>query len=157
MAVSMGAGTAVILTLSSPPPPPPPYDTTFRRRFVNLNAKSSRIFGVSRTLRCSNFRVFSISEGSSQGDFYGSSNDVSLTPPSAITFAKGLLKFVISNLLPLALVGGVALGFSSPVLGCLAHKYSLSKFITCWLFFLSGKFFHVVLNYVFVSFFVVLC
>ncbi|XP_057534100.1 probable sodium/metabolite cotransporter BASS4, chloroplastic [Amaranthus tricolor] len=135
MAVSMGAGTAVILTLS---PPPPPYDTTFRRRFENLNVKSSRIFGVSRTLRSFKFRVFSISEGPSQGDFYGSSNDVSLTPPSVITFVKGLLKFVISNLLPLALVGGVALGFSSPVLGCLAHKYSLSKFITCWLFFLSG-------------------
>lgn len=55
-----------------------------------------------------------------------------------LTFAEGLLKFMFSNLLPLALVGGVALGFYSPALGCLAHKYSLSKLITCWLFFLSG-------------------
>lgn len=44
-----------------------------------------------------------------------------------------------------ALVGGAALGFTSPTLGCLAHKYSLSKFITCWLFFLSGKCLYVLL------------
>uniref|UniRef100_A0A803N265 Uncharacterized protein n=1 Tax=Chenopodium quinoa TaxID=63459 RepID=A0A803N265_CHEQI len=73
-----------------------------------------------------------------KGDVYGNSNNIILTSTPALTFMKGLLKFVLSNFLPLALVGGVALGFYSPALGCLAHKYSFSKFITCWLFFLSG-------------------
>ncbi|XP_010686026.2 probable sodium/metabolite cotransporter BASS4, chloroplastic isoform X2 [Beta vulgaris subsp. vulgaris] len=133
MAVSMEAGTAVILTLS-----PPPIPAIFRRRFQNSLGKSSLFSGTSLSTRTSNLRIFSVSQRPSQGDFYGGSNDVTLTPVSVLTFAKGLLKFIFANLLPLALVGGAALGFTSPTLGCLAHKYSLSKFITCWLFFLSG-------------------
>ena len=51
-----------------------------------------------------------------QGDFYGSSNDVSLTPPSVITFVKGLLKFVISNLLPLGELVDLLESFSVKVI-----------------------------------------
>ncbi|XP_021863909.1 probable sodium/metabolite cotransporter BASS4, chloroplastic isoform X2 [Spinacia oleracea] len=134
MAVSVEAGTAVILTLS----PPPLTAANFRRRFPKSLRQSSLFSGVSLTIRSPNFRNITVSQRSSQGDFYGSSKDLSLTPTPVLTFAKGLLKFVLSNFLPLALVGGVALGFYSPALGCLAHKYSLSKYITCWLFFLSG-------------------
>lgn len=37
-----------------------------------------------------------------------------------------------------ALVGGVALGFANPNLGCLADSYSLSKFSTFGIFIISG-------------------
>uniref|UniRef100_A0A803LD33 Sodium/metabolite cotransporter BASS4, chloroplastic n=1 Tax=Chenopodium quinoa TaxID=63459 RepID=A0A803LD33_CHEQI len=134
MAVSMEAGTAVILSLS----PPPPVAAFLRRRFPIYLGKSSLFSGVSLSTRSSIFRNANFSRRCSQGDVYGNSNNIILTPAPVLTFMKGLLKFVLSNFLPLALVGGVALGFYSPALGCLAHKYSFSKFITCWLFFLSG-------------------
>ena len=38
-----------------------------------------------------------------------------------------------------ALVGGVALGFANPTLGCLADSYSLSKFSTFGIFIISGS------------------
>lgn len=38
-----------------------------------------------------------------------------------------------------ALVSGVAVGLANPTLGCLADKYSLSKFSTFGIFIISGK------------------
>ncbi|KAK9280612.1 hypothetical protein L1049_014307 [Liquidambar formosana] len=52
--------------------------------------------------------------------------------------AKVLLNFVGTNFLPIALVSGVALGIANPTLGCLAHRYSLSKLSTFGIFFISG-------------------
>ncbi|XP_025821053.1 probable sodium/metabolite cotransporter BASS4, chloroplastic isoform X3 [Panicum hallii] len=57
-------------------------------------------------------------------------------PPPALGAA--LLDFARSNFLPLALVGGVILGLLDPNLGCLAHKYSLSKYSTFGIFVISG-------------------
>ncbi|KAJ0721682.1 putative sodium bile acid cotransporter, sodium/solute symporter superfamily [Helianthus annuus] len=37
-----------------------------------------------------------------------------------------------------ALIGGVALGLANPTLGCLAHKYHVSKVSTFGIFFISG-------------------
>ncbi|KAH7536951.1 probable sodium/metabolite cotransporter BASS4, chloroplastic [Ziziphus jujuba] len=55
-----------------------------------------------------------------------------------LTWAKSLLNFASDNFLPLALVGGVALGLANPSLGCLADRYSLSKFSTFGIFIISG-------------------
>ncbi|XP_078157255.1 sodium Bile acid symporter family [Carex rostrata] len=49
-----------------------------------------------------------------------------------------LLKFLEANFLPLALVVGVIVGLLNPTPGCLAHKYSFSKFSTFGIFFISG-------------------
>lgn len=49
-----------------------------------------------------------------------------------------LLNFAANNFLPLALIGGVALGFANPTLGCLADKYYLSKVSTFCIFIISG-------------------
>ncbi|CAN8254485.1 unnamed protein product [Cochlearia groenlandica] len=53
-------------------------------------------------------------------------------------YVKNFLDFASDNFLPLALVSGVGLGFANPALGCLADKYSLSKFSTCGIFIISG-------------------
>ncbi|XP_024013014.1 probable sodium/metabolite cotransporter BASS4, chloroplastic [Eutrema salsugineum] len=53
-------------------------------------------------------------------------------------FGNELLNFASDNFLPLALVSGVGLGFANPTLGCLADKYSLSRFSTCGIFIISG-------------------
>lgn len=54
-------------------------------------------------------------------------------------------------LLSVALVCGVAFGVADPTLGCLAHKYSLSRVSTFGIFFISGNFSNVYL-YFFSSF-----
>ncbi|KAF8686664.1 hypothetical protein HU200_043494 [Digitaria exilis] len=59
-----------------------------------------------------------------------------VVPPPSLQAA--LLGFVRSNFLPLALVGGVILGLLDPTLGCLAHKFSLSKYSTFGIFVISG-------------------
>ncbi|KAI3799622.1 hypothetical protein L1987_34921 [Smallanthus sonchifolius] len=43
-----------------------------------------------------------------------------------------------NNFLPLALIGGVALGLANPSPGCLAHRYQLSKVSTIGIFIISG-------------------
>ncbi|AQK71494.1 putative sodium/metabolite cotransporter BASS4 chloroplastic [Zea mays] len=53
------------------------------------------------------------------------------------TRGPALLGFVRSNFLPLALIGGIILGLLDPTLGCLAHKYSLSKYSTFGIFVIS--------------------
>nr|XP_043612894.1 probable sodium/metabolite cotransporter BASS4, chloroplastic isoform X2 [Erigeron canadensis] len=58
--------------------------------------------------------------------------------PSFSIFVQPLLNFASSNFLPLALIGGVALGLTNPSLGCLAHRYHLSKCSTFGIFIISG-------------------
>lgn len=53
--------------------------------------------------------------------------------------AEPLMHFVSSNFLPLALIGGVSLGLANPTLGCLAHRYHVSKFSTFGIFIISGE------------------
>ncbi|KAL5716825.1 putative sodium/metabolite cotransporter bass4 [Ranunculus cassubicifolius] len=53
-------------------------------------------------------------------------------------WAQPLFKFVETNFLPTALVSGVALGLVNPTLGCVAQKYSISKFTTFGIFLISG-------------------
>ncbi|KVI05061.1 probable sodium/metabolite cotransporter BASS4, chloroplastic [Cynara cardunculus var. scolymus] len=71
-------------------------------------------------------------------------NDDANQPPQELGLsnflvsAEPLLKFAASNFLPLALIGGVALGLTNPSLGCLAHSYHLSKFSTFGIFIISG-------------------
>uniref|UniRef100_A0A1D1ZJ19 Probable sodium/metabolite cotransporter BASS4, chloroplastic n=1 Tax=Anthurium amnicola TaxID=1678845 RepID=A0A1D1ZJ19_9ARAE len=55
-----------------------------------------------------------------------------------LSWARPLVDFASSNFLPLALVSGVALGFLNPTPGCLAHKYSISKFSAFGIFVISG-------------------
>ncbi|XP_065870128.1 probable sodium/metabolite cotransporter BASS4, chloroplastic isoform X2 [Euphorbia lathyris] len=55
-----------------------------------------------------------------------------------LNWGKPLLNFVDTNFLPLALIGGVAVGLANPTFGCLADKYSLSKVSTFGIFFISG-------------------
>ncbi|KAL4576744.1 hypothetical protein LXL04_012843 [Taraxacum kok-saghyz] len=52
--------------------------------------------------------------------------------------AEPLLSFASSNFLPLALIGGVALGLANPGPGCLAHRYQLSIVSTFGIFIISG-------------------
>ncbi|XAR60126.1 hypothetical protein NMG60_11033378 [Bertholletia excelsa] len=54
------------------------------------------------------------------------------------TVAKLLLNFAITNFLPIALVSGVVLGIAFPSLGCLAHKFGVSKLCTFGIFLISG-------------------
>lgn len=64
-------------------------------------------------------------------------------PPSSgmaesSSWATPLLNFASNNFLPIALIGGVVLGLANPSLGCLAHRYHLSKFSTFGIFIISG-------------------
>ncbi|OVA03572.1 putative sodium bile acid cotransporter [Macleaya cordata] len=68
----------------------------------------------------------------------GNGDQHSSISPVVLTLGKSLLNFAVTNFLPLALVSGVALGLSNPTLGCLAHKYSVSKFSTFGIFLISG-------------------
>uniref|UniRef100_A0A0E0CLG8 Probable sodium/metabolite cotransporter BASS4, chloroplastic n=1 Tax=Oryza meridionalis TaxID=40149 RepID=A0A0E0CLG8_9ORYZ len=60
--------------------------------------------------------------------------------PAATSSPLGsaLVGFARSNFLPLALIAGIALALVDPTLGCLAHKYSLSKYSTFGIFLISG-------------------
>uniref|UniRef100_A0A7C9ATW6 Uncharacterized protein n=1 Tax=Opuntia streptacantha TaxID=393608 RepID=A0A7C9ATW6_OPUST len=57
---------------------------------------------------------------------------------NGLKLVQPLLNFAANNFLPLALIGGVALGFANPTLGCLADKYHLSKVSTFCIFIISG-------------------
>ncbi|KAF0934227.1 hypothetical protein E2562_023591 [Oryza meyeriana var. granulata] len=54
------------------------------------------------------------------------------------SLGAAVVDFARSNFLPLALITAVALGLLDPTLGCLAHKYSLSKYSTFGIFLISG-------------------
>ncbi|XP_021887862.1 probable sodium/metabolite cotransporter BASS4, chloroplastic [Carica papaya] len=66
----------------------------------------------------------------------GGQADITSGPAKGLT--KQFLDFASNNFLPFALVSGVAIGFANPSLGCLADRYSLSKFSTVGIFIISG-------------------
>ncbi|XP_008784001.1 probable sodium/metabolite cotransporter BASS4, chloroplastic isoform X1 [Phoenix dactylifera] len=78
------------------------------------------------------------------GKVYGDGNYQSKDSNTRKVFSwtQPLLDFVGTNFLPLALVSGITLGLINPTLGCLAHKYSLSRFSACGIFFISGLMLH---------------
>lgn len=53
-------------------------------------------------------------------------------------FISSYRSIALSQLFCVALVSGVALGLANPTLGCLAHKYGLSKVSTFGIFLISG-------------------
>ncbi|XP_030526711.1 probable sodium/metabolite cotransporter BASS4, chloroplastic [Rhodamnia argentea] len=65
-------------------------------------------------------------------------NDYAPKTPRKVKAGNPFSKFVADNFLPLALIGGVALGLANPSLGCLADRYYLSKFSTFGIFIISG-------------------
>ncbi|KAJ3675097.1 hypothetical protein LUZ60_004139 [Juncus effusus] len=67
-----------------------------------------------------------------------SNNNEKTSNISSHNVGKSVLSFLTNNFLPLALIGGVVLGLLNPNPGCVAHKYSLSKFSTFAIFFISG-------------------
>ncbi|KAF5446293.1 hypothetical protein F2P56_031929 [Juglans regia] len=83
-------------------------------------------------------RPVSALERPDQGDGNGDKVDPVSGSSSGLGLVKPLLDFATNNFLPLALVGGVALGLANPSLGCLADRYSLSKFSTFGIFIISG-------------------
>ncbi|KAJ8615018.1 hypothetical protein MRB53_004220 [Persea americana] len=83
--------------------------------------------------------IFRASGGNSnQVEAFGSEGSGDLNSGNVLTWAQPLLKFAKDNFLPLALVSGVALGLANPTLGCLLHKYGLSKVSTFGIFLISG-------------------
>ncbi|XP_074296857.1 putative sodium/metabolite cotransporter BASS4, chloroplastic [Silene latifolia] len=68
----------------------------------------------------------------------GNSNPEAKNSGNLLQLAKPILDFTANNFLPLALVGGVALGLANLGLGCLADQYSLSKVSTFCIFIISG-------------------
>ncbi|KAL8257853.1 hypothetical protein R6Q59_029894 [Mikania micrantha] len=78
------------------------------------------------------------STSSDQGDGGLNQPGEHLRPSKFSVSAEPLLNFVASNFLPLALIGGVALGLANPSLGCFAHRYHVSKFSAFGIFFISG-------------------
>ncbi|XP_071732992.1 probable sodium/metabolite cotransporter BASS4, chloroplastic isoform X2 [Rutidosis leptorrhynchoides] len=73
-----------------------------------------------------------------QGNGSTNQHRLQLGLPSFSISAEPLLNFASNNFLPLALIGGVALGLANPSLGCLAHRYHVSKFSTFGIFIISG-------------------
>lgn len=83
--------------------------------------------------------IFRASGGNSnQVEAFGSEGSGDPNSGNVLTRAQPLLKFAKDNFLPLALVSGVALGLANPTLGCLLHKYGLSKVSTFGIFLISG-------------------
>ncbi|KAM0940366.1 putative sodium bile acid cotransporter, sodium/solute symporter superfamily [Dioscorea sansibarensis] len=76
--------------------------------------------------------------GSDQVDGRGDHHLGRSNSSDIFSWAWPLLDFAAKNFLPLALVGGIAVGLADPTLGCLAHKFSLSRVSTFGIFFISG-------------------
>ncbi|KAJ3700160.1 hypothetical protein LUZ61_003865 [Rhynchospora tenuis] len=74
--------------------------------------------------------------GQGEGNSNNGSSEVSIQ--AGFSQLGKLVNFFESNFLPLALVGGIIFGLLNPTPGCLAHKYSFSKFSTFGIFFISG-------------------
>ncbi|KAK1416569.1 hypothetical protein QVD17_32360 [Tagetes erecta] len=75
---------------------------------------------------------------SAQGNDGLNRSDRQFGVSSLLVSAEPLLSFIGNNFLPLALIGGVALGLANPALGCLAHRYHVSKFSPFGIFIISG-------------------
>ncbi|XP_010912271.1 probable sodium/metabolite cotransporter BASS4, chloroplastic isoform X2 [Elaeis guineensis] len=106
---------------------------SFPREFLIAIAPPS-LFAESRQV----VRYLRATGGSDQ--VYGDGNDQSKDSniQKVFSWTQPLLDFVGTNFLPLALVSGITIGLVNPTPGCLAHKYSWSRFSTCGIFFISG-------------------
>jgi sodium/bile acid cotransporter 7 len=90
---------------------------------------------IVRTLSLNTIRA---TYNSNQGNADASNHKNVLISANVSNLTKALLNFTMTNFLPIALICGVVLGIANPTLGCLAHKYSLTKFSTSGIFFISG-------------------
>ncbi|KAF8397905.1 hypothetical protein HHK36_016830 [Tetracentron sinense] len=105
----------------------------FYGRSVSSSPNSSlhqEFRSISQTIRAS--------ERSDQANGNGSPHARISTSGKILTLAQPLWKLAMDNFLPLALITGVALGLANPSLGCLADRYSVSKFSTFGIFIISG-------------------
>ncbi|XP_062173401.1 probable sodium/metabolite cotransporter BASS4, chloroplastic [Alnus glutinosa] len=130
------AGTLQTLILT----PPSPQTLSFRLgtpRFPPNHGffhSTSITFNHNRSI----YRPIRALERSDERDGNGDKLNRVSGSASGLKWAKPLLNFVANNFLPVALVSGVALGLAYPSLGCLADRYSLSKFSTFGIFIISG-------------------
>ncbi|EXB36963.1 hypothetical protein L484_018339 [Morus notabilis] len=130
------AGTIQTLILT----PSPTKSLLFRHRNLHFPAKHAILrchFISSRRSRLT-WRSIRACESSNQIESDGENLDRESGSVEGLLWARPLLNFASDNFLPLALLGGVALGLANPGLGCLADKYSLSKFSTFGIFIVSG-------------------
>ncbi|XP_076926729.1 putative sodium/metabolite cotransporter BASS4, chloroplastic [Bidens hawaiensis] len=102
------------------------------RTFISKSLLPRELRSVTGTI------VIRNSTNSDQGNGGANQPGEKLGPPKFLTSAEPLLNFVSSNFLPLALIGGVALGLANPSLGCLAHTYHVSKVSAFGIFIISG-------------------
>ncbi|XP_027163949.1 probable sodium/metabolite cotransporter BASS4, chloroplastic isoform X2 [Coffea eugenioides] len=80
----------------------------------------------------------SIRASSSSLSHQGDGSKEQLPQVKAGNWTKSLLKFASNNFLPLALIGGVALGLANPTPGCIADRLYLSRFSSFGIFVISG-------------------
>lgn len=90
------------------------------------------------TVRTLPLTIIRATDNSNQGNSDASNHKKVMISANVSNLTKALLNFTMTNFLPIALISGVVLGFANPTPGCLAHKYSLSKFSTSGIFFISG-------------------
>lgn len=68
----------------------------------------------------------------------GGNYDFSATDSLKVSWVRLISDFAVANFLPIALISGMTLGLTNPTLGCVAHRYSLSRFSTFGIFIISG-------------------
>ncbi|XP_074290086.1 putative sodium/metabolite cotransporter BASS4, chloroplastic [Silene latifolia] len=113
----------------------PPKTLFPKSRFQTSTISFNSIIHLPPRLTVSHIRASSSSNSINDG---GNSNHEAKNSGNLLQLAKPILDFTANNFLPLALVGGVALGLANPGLGCLADQYSLSKVSTFFIFIISG-------------------
>ncbi|XP_024185458.2 probable sodium/metabolite cotransporter BASS4, chloroplastic isoform X2 [Rosa chinensis] len=121
--------------------PPPTKILSFSHRF-SRSPSNRAAFRFNFRFSRSNSTPVRACHHSDQVDGNGNKADKHSGSLKGLDWAKPLSNFVANNFLPLALVGGVTLGFAYPSLGCLADSYSLSKFSTFGIFIISGLTLH---------------
>ncbi|XP_048428619.1 probable sodium/metabolite cotransporter BASS4, chloroplastic isoform X3 [Pyrus x bretschneideri] len=131
------AGTIQALILT----PPPAQTLPFAHRLPHFPSKHAAFRFNHRLSRCISNPVKAC-QHPDQKDGNGNKAHRHSGSVKSLNWAKPLSNFVANNFLPLALVGGVALGIANPSLGCLADTYSLSKFSTFGIFIISGLTLH---------------
>lgn len=130
------AGTLQTLILT----PPSTQTLSFRHRRPYFPSNHALFYNPSITFNHDRSfpRPIRALERSGQSDGNGDKVDRVSGSESGLSWTKPLLNFASNNFLPLALLGGVAVGLANPSLGCLADRYYLSKFSTFGIFIISG-------------------
>uniref|UniRef100_A0A0E0G7Q2 Probable sodium/metabolite cotransporter BASS4, chloroplastic n=1 Tax=Oryza nivara TaxID=4536 RepID=A0A0E0G7Q2_ORYNI len=119
---------SVPVRLRAPRAPPHP-------RLPTASASASSYHGPTHLRRLRPLRAAAAGGASPDG-----ADGAKRPAPAAASSSLGatLVGFARSNFLPLALIAGIALALMDPTLGCLAHKYSLSKYSTFGIFLISA-------------------